>query len=99
METITMSFDYRKIKRKKDDTSETFWTSYSDLFTMLSVVFLMLYVVSSVRSSTSQLQKNIENKVLAQKAADLEQQIQVYNTLRDQQLKQEPQSEIGRAHV
>lgn len=88
-----MSFDYRKIKQKKDDSAETFWTSYSDLFTMLSVVFLMLYVVSSVRSSTSQLQKNVENKVLAQKAADLEQQIQVYNTLRDQQLKQEPQSE------
>lgn len=88
-----MSFDYRKIKRKKDDSSETFWTSYSDLFTMMSVVFLMLFVVSSLKSQTSQLQKNIEYKQLSQKAADLEQQIQVYNTLKNEQIKESTEKE------
>lgn len=49
----------------------------------------MLYVVSSLKSQTASVQKNAEYQRLAEKAADLEQQIKVYNTLRDQHLQQD----------
>ena len=37
-----MSFDYDRFKAKEDNGS--YWASYSDLFMVLSLVFLLLYV-------------------------------------------------------
>ncbi|MBS1960203.1 MAG: microtubule-binding protein [Bdellovibrionales bacterium] len=88
-----MSFDYQKAKKQTEHGSDSMWTSYSDLFLMLSIVFLLLYVTASVKTQTSSLQKNIEYQKLSQKAADLEQQIQVYNALKEQQLKESSEKE------
>ena len=76
-----MSFDYDKIKAAEDEGSQ--WTSYSDLFMVLSTVFLLLYVVSSLRTGTYSIQRHSEYKQLAQENEELKQQIQVYNTLKD----------------
>jgi DNA repair exonuclease SbcCD ATPase subunit len=79
-----MSFDYDKLK-KKQETGEQ-WTSYSDLFMVLSVVFLLLYVVASLRTGTHTLQQQYKNQELAKKAQDLEQQIKAYNNLKENYL-------------
>jgi chromosome segregation ATPase len=82
-----MGMDYEKIKNKKDGNE--FWASYSDLFMVLSVVFLLLYVTASMRSGTFSVQKNTENKRLAEEASDLKQQIKVFNTLKEDYLEKD----------
>ncbi len=59
---ISMSFDYDKIKKNQDSGSH--WTSYSDLFMVLSVVFLMLYVVANLRTGTHTLMQEIQKQSL-----------------------------------
>lgn len=83
-----MSFDYDKLK-KKDDAGGGQWTSYSDLFMVLSVVFLLLYVTASLRNGTHTLQQQMLNQSLVEKAADLENQIKVYNSLKQDYLKKQ----------
>lgn len=87
-----MAFDYDKIKHKRD-SGENFWTAYSDLFTVLSAVFLLLYVVASVRSGTFGIQKEVQYQVLAKEAQDLKNQIRIYNALRDETLEQSSEDE------
>lgn len=79
-----MSFDYNKFQAKED--SGSYWASYSDLFMVLSLVFLLLYVVSSLRSGTYSIQKHFEFQKIQQENEDLKQQIQVYSTLKDDYL-------------
>lgn len=83
-----MAFDYNKLKQKSADDG-SFWTSYSDLFMVLSVVFLLLYVVASLRSGTFSVQQHIENKKLTAEAQDLKKQIQAYNAIKDDYLEKE----------
>lgn len=87
-----MAFDYDKIKHKRD-SGETFWTAYSDLFSVLSAIFLLLYVVSSVRNGTFSIQKEVQYQVLAKEAQDLKDQIRIYNALRDETLEQSSDDE------
>lgn len=87
-----MSFDYDKMQARHEEEGNS-WTAYSDLFLMLSTVFLLLYVASSFRSHTSSIQQNQEYQKLSARAADLEQQIQVYNALRDNQVKNSSEQE------
>jgi hypothetical protein len=87
-----VSFDYEKIKRKSESGPGP-WASTSDLFMVLAVVFLLLYVVSGLRNGTYGLQKGLEYKELAKKAEDLEQQIKVYNTLKDNYLEKKAKKE------
>lgn len=84
-----MSFDYEKARAKMDDSHGNSWVAYSDLFMMLSTVFLLLYVSVSLRTQTSGVAVEQKMRMLTEKNADLEQQIQVYNTLRDDHLKNE----------
>ena len=84
-----MSFDYDKVKAKHEDAHGNSWTAYSDLFMMLSTVFLLLYVSVSLRSQTNGVAVREKMKQLAEKNSDLEQQLQVYNTLREQHMKTE----------
>ncbi|MBT4791690.1 MAG: hypothetical protein HON90_08980, partial [Halobacteriovoraceae bacterium] len=77
-------FDYDKLKKKHESGEQ--WTSYSDLFMVLSVVFLLLYVVASFRTGTHTLQQQIQNQALAEKAQDLENQIKAYNNLKEDYL-------------
>lgn len=87
-----MAFDYDKIKHKRESGGD-FWTAYSDLFTVLSAVFLLLYVVASVRSGTFGIQKEVQYQVLAKEAQDLKNQIRIYNALRDETVEQSPAEE------
>lgn len=80
-----MSFDYDKLKKKQESSGEQ-WASYSDLFMVLSVVFLLLYVTASLRTGTHTLQQQIQNQQLAEKAQDLENQIKAYNNLKENYL-------------
>jgi myosin heavy subunit len=81
-----MGFHYNKIKNHEDHGSQ--WTSYSDLFMGLSVVFLLLYVTASLRSGTTGLQQQVEKERLTQRVEDLQNQLQVYNTLKKEHLQQ-----------
>ncbi|HYX35136.1 MAG TPA: hypothetical protein VE954_18725 [Oligoflexus sp.] len=56
---------------------------------MLSAVFLLLYVTTSLRSSTDGIKQKLEFQALAAEAADLREQNRVYNTLKDEQLEKE----------
>jgi hypothetical protein len=77
-----MSLDYNKSVSKRTD-QDNFWAAYADLYTMLTAIFLLLYVVASLRGGTNAIQQQIEQKQLAAEAADLKEQIRVYNTLKD----------------
>lgn len=92
-----MSLDYQKLKQKNTEDG-SFWTSYSDLFMVLSVVFLLLYVVASLRSGTSTVQNQIEHQKLKAEASDLKKQIQAYNTLKDDYLDKEASAEEAKMY-
>lgn len=79
-----MSFDYDKIK--SSEGTGDFWASYSDLFAVMSLIFLLLYVVANLHNGTSNIQKHIEYQQLVQERDDLKQQINVYNTLKEDYL-------------
>jgi outer membrane protein OmpA-like peptidoglycan-associated protein len=83
-----VSFDYDKLSAKESEHA-SWWTSYADLFMMLSIVFLLMYVASALRSGSAGFQQQMEYKKLVQKAEGLEQQIKVYNTLKDEALRKE----------
>lgn len=86
-----MSFDYDKIKEKHENQS--YWASSSDLFMVLSLVFLLLYVVAGLKSSTYSIQKNAEYKRVMELNADLKEQLKVYNTVQEDYLKEEASNE------
>jgi cytochrome bd-type quinol oxidase subunit 1 len=92
-----MSLDYQKLKQKNQDDG-SFWTSYSDLFMVLSVVFLLLYVVGSLRTGTSSVQSMIEHSKLKAEAQDYKKQIQAYNALKDDYLKKEASQEEAKMY-
>jgi chromosome segregation ATPase len=88
-----VSFDYDKSSGKSNEHG-SWWTSYADLFMMLSIVFLLMYVASNLRSGSAGYQQQAEYKKLARHSQDLEEQIKVYNTLKDETLrKQSSESE------
>jgi myosin heavy subunit len=78
-----MGFDYDKIKNSDEGS---YWASYSDLFMVLSMVFLFLYIIASLKSGTQGIMQNAEFKQLARERDDLKQQIQMYNTLKEDYL-------------
>ena len=84
-----MSFDYEKLKSRNDASSGEHWTSNSDLFMVLSVVFLLLYVVASVRNGASAITKAIKVQELKNQKEDLARQLRAYNTLKEDYLKNE----------
>jgi outer membrane protein OmpA-like peptidoglycan-associated protein len=83
-----LSFDYDKIKNSSQEEG-THWASYSDLFMVLAFVFLLLYVVASVRNGTSSIQQHMKNAKFEREAADLKEQIRVYNALKEDYLAKE----------
>ncbi len=78
-----MSFDYDSIKEKEGGSH---WATYSDLFMVLSLVFLLLYVIASLRTGTSNIQNQTEYQEVIRERDDLQQQIKVYNTLKNNYL-------------
>lgn len=79
-----MSFNYSKHKNAGDHGSV--WTSYSDLFLGLSIIFLLLYVTVSLRQGTDGIQQYHENQKLVKENDDLKQQLKVYETLKQDYL-------------
>lgn len=83
-----MSFSYDKSKHRGED-SDSKWAAYSDLLTMVSFVFLMLFVIANLRSSAASLQGRVEYQRLAMEADDLKQQNKVYDALKTDYLDKE----------
>ncbi len=76
-----MSFNYHK--GKHGDGNDSFWTSYSDLFLGMSVVFLLLYVTASLRTGTDGVHAKREIEGLQHKVGELERQLSVYQSKED----------------
>ena len=77
-----MSFQYKK--SGDGSSSESFWTSNSDLFLGLSSVFLLLYVVASLRSGADGVNNANENKKLKTQIQDLQNQLATYESVKEQ---------------
>ena len=84
-------FNYEKFKAETGGNDS--WGSYSDLFMVLSFVFLMMYVVSSLKSGTTSIQQHLEQQKMTRENNELQAQIKAYNTLKDDALKEETQEE------
>ncbi len=82
-----MGFQYQK--NKESHSSDSMWTSYSDLFLGLSIIFLLLYVAASLRQGTDGIRQFLENKQLVKETQDLRQQIKVYNNLKQNYMDKE----------
>ncbi|MBC7754381.1 MAG: microtubule-binding protein [Moraxellaceae bacterium] len=88
-----MSFEYKK---NKGHDNESFWTSYSDLFLGLSSIFLMLYVVASLRTGTDSIKFKSDNQKLQVEVQDLKNQLQSYEAVKDNYIKkQATKNELG----
>ena len=79
-----MSLNYKKNKGNEDHGS--FWTSYSDLFLGMSVVFLLLYVTASLRTGTNGIQQQIQNQRLSMEVQDLKNQLKMYDSVKNEYL-------------
>lgn len=83
-----MNLNYDKIK-SKIESSGNHWTSYSDLFLVLSVTFLLLFVVLNIRSGAMTLATQRQVKLTLSEVENLRKQIKAYENLRDDYLGQE----------
>ncbi len=79
-----MSFQYKK--EGQHGQGESFWTSNSDLFLGLSSIFLLLYVVSSLKSGANDVNNATENKKLKVQILDLQNQLKTYESVKEQYL-------------
>lgn len=87
-----MSFSYNK---NKEHNSDSFWTSYSDLFLGLSTIFLLLYVTASLRTGTEGIRNQIENQKLSMKVEELEHQLKMYESVKNEYMQKEaPKDEV-----
>lgn len=86
-----MAFNYNK--NKNNDDSGSFWTSYSDLFLGMSVVFLLLYVTASLRQGTNGIQQQIQNQKLSMQVQDLKNQLKMYDSVKKDYLHNEAKPE------
>ncbi len=77
-----MSFNYKNSNNHSQ--GESFWTSNSDLFLGLSSIFLLLYVVASLRSGADGVNNANENKRLKVQIQDLKNQLQTYESVKQQ---------------
>jgi len=80
-EEINMSFDYDEIRHKKD-TSGTQWAAYSDLFMVLAFVFLLMYMVASLRTGMASVTTHA-------KIEEIKQELEYYEAVKSQYLKEE----------
>ena len=81
-----VNLNYDKIKSKVEHGGNH-WTSYSDLFLVLSVVFLLLYVVANLRSGTVSFAQYRQIQEAKQEVAEAKQQVKAYEILKQDYLK------------
>jgi hypothetical protein len=79
-----MGFNYDK--HKSGEGSDAMWTSYSDLFLGLSIIFLLLYVSASLRQGTDGIRQQMELQRVTKLSEDLKAQNRVYETLKQDYL-------------
>lgn len=91
-----MSFNYNK--HKDGGAGDSFWTSYSDLFLGMSVVFLLLYVTASLRTGTSGIQAQVENQKLSMQVKELQDQLKSYSAVKNNYLNQEASPEEAKQY-
>lgn len=87
-----MSFNYQK--NKHGESQDSFWTSYSDLFLGLSTIFLLLYVISSLRTSTDAIRSQIENQKLSMEVGELKGQLKMYENVKNEYMNSAPKDEV-----
>jgi chromosome segregation ATPase len=80
-----MSWDYHKLGDDKGHQQDM-WPAASDLFMMLSTIFLLLFVVSSLRNGAETIKSQIEYQQMLVEAQDHQEQNRVYNALKDNYL-------------
>lgn len=76
-----MAFDYEK--NKNSHGNDSFWTSYSDLFLGLSTIFLLLYVMASLRTGTDAIKSQSDNQKLTTRVEELENQLKMYESVKN----------------
>jgi chromosome segregation ATPase len=81
-----LNLNYEKIRAKVEHGGNQ-WTGYSDLFLVLSVIFLLLYVVTNLRSGAMSIASRSQAQMSHQEAEDLRQQIKAYEVLKDDYVK------------
>ncbi len=86
-----MSFNYKK--SGDQHSNDSFWTSYSDLFLGLSCIFLLLYVVSSMRQGADSIKQQVVNEQLSQENNDLKNQLKAYEDIKNQYMKDQASAE------
>ena len=77
-----MSLNYDDLK-KKHESEGSQWTSYSDLFMVLSFVFLLLYVVASLRSGTVSITAQVKVQATQEEIEELREQLKVFNEIKE----------------
>lgn len=80
-----MNLNYDRIKSRVEQGGHQ-WTSYSDLFLVLSVVFLLLFVVANLRSGATSLAQTQAVISAQQETENLRTQIKTYEVLKDNYL-------------
>ncbi|MEK7357079.1 MAG: hypothetical protein AAB250_11565, partial [Bdellovibrionota bacterium] len=86
-----MAFHYDKNKR--ENGNDSFWTSYSDLFLGLSSIFLLLYVTASLRTGTGAMASQQENQRLGMKVEELQNQLKMYESVKNDYMKNAAETE------
>lgn len=81
-----MSLNYDKIRHSREDGGNH-WTSYSDLFLVLSVVFLLLYVIANIRAGTLTVMQQNQVQQAKVESEALKKQIKAYEVLKDDYVK------------
>ncbi len=87
-----MSFNYSK--NKHGENQDNFWTSYSDLFLGLSTIFLLLYVISSLRTGTDAIRSQVENQKLSMEVNELKGQLKMYENVKNDYMNNAPKNEV-----
>ncbi|RYZ84863.1 MAG: microtubule-binding protein, partial [Proteobacteria bacterium] len=88
-----MSFNYNKNKHG-EQSQDNFWTSYSDLFLGLSTIFLLLYVISSLRTGTDAIRSQVENQKLSMEVDELRGQLKMYENVKNDYMSNAPKTEV-----
>jgi outer membrane protein OmpA-like peptidoglycan-associated protein len=87
-----MAFNYERI-RKKRESGGTEWTAYSDLFTGIAFMFLMMYVSTSLRSGTQGVQVRGELAQAKREAEDMREQMRAYDAIKNDYLERKASPE------
>lgn len=80
-----MALNYEKLQ-KKQEQGDSFWTSYADLATVQSVLFLLLYSAATLRTTSISLSQKMVTLEKQQEIEALEQQIKAYEVLKEDYL-------------